>query len=66
MSTHLHNFIIKVVFIFLTSVDIYRLCKPGIDFEATEFSMHHEHYLQEAMKKKSNEYINHTNIICKT
>lgn len=47
MSPHLHDFIIKVVFIFLTSVDIYRLCKPGIDFKATELSMHHEHYLCE-------------------
>lgn len=52
MSTHLHDFIIKVVFIFLTSVDVHRLCKPGIDFKDTEFSMHHEHYLREAIKKQ--------------
>lgn len=57
MSTHLHDFTIKVMFIFLTSVDIQRLCKPGIDFKATEFSMHHEHYLREAIKKAMNTLI---------
>lgn len=65
MSTHLHDFIIKIVFIFLTSVDTQRLCKPGIDFKAAEFSMHREHYLREAIKK-GHEYINHSDIICKT
>lgn len=52
MSTHLHDFIMKVVFIFLTSVDIHRLCKPGIDFKGTECSMHHGHYLREAIKNR--------------
>lgn len=64
MSTHLQDVIIKVVFIFLTSVDTQRLCKPGIDLKATEFSMHREHYLQEAIKNSS-DCINQSEIICK-